>query len=139
MASYIPKSVTSMCPSASQIENATGISVSSEEVEQTQEPGKFGSKNTRTGGYIDKSLDPANIDTSVGAKGMSNIKKTVEIGAKQQKKAASKAVGDTKKQAEKKATETVTGAKTAVDTQVDKAITAGMKQMGFVKKKSKKV
>ena len=96
MASYIPKSVTSMCPSASQIENATGISVSSEEVEQTQEPGKFGSKNTRTGGYIDKSLDPANIDTSVGAKGMSNVKKTVEIGAKQQKKAAKQAAKEAK-------------------------------------------
>ncbi|KAH8064484.1 hypothetical protein JL722_1359 [Aureococcus anophagefferens] len=139
VASYVPKSVTNLCPSGAQVANTTGISYFKPEEAAPQEPGKFGSKNTRTGGYIDASLDPTQVDTSVGAKGLASVKGRAQVAANQQKKAATKAYKDTKKDAQKTVTGAVDGAKSTVSTAGDKAITAGMKQMGFVKKKSKKV
>ena len=50
MASYVPKSVTNLCPSGAQVANTTGISYFKPEEAAPQEPGKFGSKNTRIAG-----------------------------------------------------------------------------------------
>ena len=105
MASYVPKSVTNLCPSGAQVANTTGISYFKPEEAAPQEPGKFGSKNTRTGGYIDASLDPTQVDTSVGAKGLASVKGRAQVAANQQKKAATKAYKDTKKDAQKTVSE----------------------------------
>lgn len=105
MASYVPKSVTNLCPSGAQVANTTGISYFKPEEAAPQEPGKFGSKNTRTGGYIDASLDPTKVDTSVGAKGLASVKGRAQVAANQQKKAATKAYKDTKKDAQKTVSE----------------------------------